>query len=255
MTQVPQYKVPALDKGLDILEALAADSVPQSLADLANHLDRSSSELFRMLNCLEQRHYIQRDPVSGKYRLSLKLYALSHTHSAVERLVESAHVPMQELTEKVRESCHLSLLDRGRLLVVSQIESPAPIRLSIEVGARFDSLLTVSGRLLLSRLSEDERLEQLQGSQKWSRSGSAARKKILKEIDQLQGQDFSAAFSDSVEGVEDIATDVGQANIGLVAALTMTRFQPRKETVKKSALINSIRQTAAEITTTLGLLK
>ena len=74
MPKTPNYPVPALEKGLDIVETLAAAAVPQSLAELADALDRSSSELFRMLNCLERRGYVKRDGSSGKYALTLRLY-------------------------------------------------------------------------------------------------------------------------------------------------------------------------------------
>lgn len=253
MTKAPQYKVPALEKGLDILEALAADPIPLSLAELASRLDRSSSELFRMLNCLEHRNYVERDTVSGKYLLSLKLYALSHTHSAAVRLAQSAIGPMQELTETIRESCHLSLLDRGRLLVVSQVESPSPIRLSIEVGSRFDPLLTASGRLLLAHLPESARLEHLKNSDTWKQASAAKRKNLLGNLTDLASQASTEAESDSVEGVEDISTLVGHSESGLLAALTITRFRSKKQSTTKAAISKRLLETAGNITQTLGL--
>ena len=151
---MPKYHVPALEKALDVLEALAASSVPQSLADLARTLKRTSSELFRMLTVLERRSYVLKDPVTGSYSLSLKLYELGHTHSPVERMVGVASRPMRELADDVRESCHLSVLSRGSLMILMQVESPEKLRLSIEVGARFPALHTSSGRLLLAYLPE-----------------------------------------------------------------------------------------------------
>jgi DNA-binding IclR family transcriptional regulator len=67
------YSVPALEKGLDILEKLAASPVAQSLSEMACKLGRTSSELFRMLNILERRGYLEKDPASGKYTLTLRL--------------------------------------------------------------------------------------------------------------------------------------------------------------------------------------
>ncbi|MGI9071598.1 MAG: hypothetical protein ACR2JB_09865 [Bryobacteraceae bacterium] len=53
-------------------------------------LGRTSSELFRMIDALEKRSYIVRDPVSGGYRLTVKLYELAHTHSPVDELLRAA---------------------------------------------------------------------------------------------------------------------------------------------------------------------
>jgi len=130
----PTYFVPALEKGLDTLEALAVAKVPQSLTDLARTLNRTSSELFRMISVLEKRAYIARDPVSEGYHLTLKLYELAHTHSPVDQLLKAAALPMQELAETIQESCHLCVLNGPMLTVIAQAESPEPVRLSVEVG-------------------------------------------------------------------------------------------------------------------------
>src|SRR5215471_8115325 len=95
-TRQSNYYVPALEKGLDILETLAASSRPLSLADLSRTLQKTSSEIFRMVDTLERRHYIIRDTVTGGYRLSMKLYELSHMHSPVEHLMRAAAGPMRE---------------------------------------------------------------------------------------------------------------------------------------------------------------
>jgi len=131
------YSAPALEKGLDILEALAATDTPQSLADLARTLGRSSSELFRALSSLEKRAYIIKDLPSGRYRLSLKLYELAHIHPPVEQLLRAAAGPMRNLAYSLRQSCHLSVLNQGRLVVLAEAGSPEQIRLAIAVGSTF----------------------------------------------------------------------------------------------------------------------
>src|SRR5918997_5510938 len=120
----PTYQVPALEKGLDILEYLAAQGVPLTQAQLARGLGRGPNELFRMLVVLERRGYVQRDLTSGAYTLTLRLFELSHTHSPFHGLLRVAAASMRELTETVRESCHLGVLHAGALLVLHQEESP-----------------------------------------------------------------------------------------------------------------------------------
>jgi DNA-binding IclR family transcriptional regulator len=239
----PDYPVPALEKGLDIIEALAAASVPQSLVELAGRLDRSSSSIYRMLNCLERRGYVLRDPASGKYALSLKLFALAHTHSPTESLVQAARAPMQALTEKFRESCHLSVLDRGRLLVIAQKESPDKVRLSIEVGGTFEPARTASGRLLLAHLDDIARRAAL------GRNGP----RLEPALDGIRRSGVSAADSETVRGVRDIAVLVGSVSAGLIAALAVTRLIRRGEKRDETALLWGLRTAAGEITNALGL--
>jgi DNA-binding IclR family transcriptional regulator len=250
MRKAPDYPVPALEKGLDIIEALAAEAVPQSLAELAARMERSSSELFRMLNCLERRGYLTREAVSGKYGLSLKLFALSHVHSVTEKLLQAARGPMQALTEKFLVSCHLSVLERGKLLVVAQEMSPEPVRISIEVGATFEAAKTASGRLLLAwdRSGETE-----DGAYRTNRTYGKERAELGKIFAQIRKTGVSAAESETIEGVRDLAVLVGEPEVSVTAALAVTRLLRRGQKADEAALLAGMRGAAREITEEMGL--
>ncbi len=253
MPHTPNYTVPALEKGLDIIEALAAVAVPLSLAELGVKLERSSSELFRMLNCLEQRGYITREAASGKYGLTLKLYSLAHAHSITEKLLHAAQLPMQILTEKVRESCHLSVLDRGKLLVVAQRESPERVRLSIEVGALFDPVATASGRLLLAQLDGMAQAAVVEESPSGRKLTGKARTSFDASLAELKRKSVSTAESETIEGVRDVSVLVGNPAAGITGALAITRLLRRGQRGDEAALIAEMTTAAAAITRALGL--
>jgi DNA-binding IclR family transcriptional regulator len=252
MPPTPDYSVPALEKGLDIMEALAAEAVPQSLAELADRLERSSSELFRMLNCLERRGYLMREGGTGKYALSLKLFALAHAHSRTEKLLRAAQAPMQAFTEQYRESCHLSVLERGRLLVVAQQDSPEPVRISVEVGGTFDAASTASGRLLLAQLGAAELRETLAlaAGRREPVPPSAA---LVAALARIRRRGVSTAEGETVEGVRDLAVLIGRAGSGVTAALAVTRLGRRGQRPDDAALLRAMQATAVAITHTLGL--
>ena len=129
-----------------------------------------------MLTTLERRGYIRRDPLTGAYGLTLRLFELSHTHSPLQGSRRAAASPMRTLTETIRESRHLSVIEREHLVVLVQEESPARVRLSVEIGCAFPLLHTVSGRVLLAHLDEPARADLL------AREGELAR---LPATDQL----------------------------------------------------------------------
>jgi DNA-binding IclR family transcriptional regulator len=254
MSKLPDYPVPALEKGLDILEALAAATVPQSLAELGVRLNRSSSELFRMLNCLDRRGYLTRDVASGKFGLSLKLFALAHGHSTTEKFLLAARGPMRALTEKFRESCHFSVLHRGRLLVVAQQESPDPVRLSVEVGGVFNPAVTASGRLLLAYLNEPDRAAALAELVASGDVASEARSRLKRALAAVRRKAISRADNETIEGVHDLAVLVGNPVTGAIGALAVTCLGHRGQRRKDDArLIGGLCAAAREITRSVGL--
>lgn len=52
------YSAPALEKGLDILEALCRSEHPMSQKEIAQRLGRSVGEIYRMVACLVNRNYV-----------------------------------------------------------------------------------------------------------------------------------------------------------------------------------------------------
>jgi DNA-binding IclR family transcriptional regulator len=249
----PIYHVPALEKALDVLEALAASSVPQSLADLARALNRTSSELFRMLTVLERRNYVLRDPLSGSYSLSLRLYELGHSHSPVERMVRVASRPMRELADNVRESCHLSVLNRGSLVILMQMESPEKLRLSIEVGARFPALHTSSGRLLLAYLPERELEDFLESDSEAQALSRSERNRLRAQLREIRQTGYAVAESESRAGMKDLVVLAGNPDIGVTAALAVPCLLGGRDEKDVKRILTALQACAWQITRTLGL--
>ncbi len=235
---MPKYSAPALEKGLDVLETLADSPGPLLLSELARRLERSQSELFRMVDCLERRGYLVRDEISGAFGLSLKLYELAHTHSPVEKLLAAARRPMDRLARAVRESCHLSVLHNRQLVVLAQAEDPEKVRVSVEVGARFSPIQTVSGRVLLAQLPEGE----------WPKfSVSQTRLRRIRET----GCD--TAENETIVGLRDVAVLVGNPEVGVTAALAIPSLMPVGCRDNTAELLGALRRAAQQITQTLGL--
>lgn len=72
----PDYRAPALDKGLDIIELLARAGRPMTLARISGKLNKSANELFRMVRVLERREYIELPKGQTGYVLADKLCRL-----------------------------------------------------------------------------------------------------------------------------------------------------------------------------------
>ena len=62
----PNYSVPALEKGLAVLELLARASEPLSLSQISEMMESSTSQLFRTMNCLVESGYVIKDEILGQ---------------------------------------------------------------------------------------------------------------------------------------------------------------------------------------------
>jgi len=250
----PNYAVPALDRGLDILEALAASPVPLSLTDIARTLHTTASGVFRLMTRFEERAYVAKDAVSGKYSLTLKLFELSHTHSPLESLLRVAAIPMRELAESTGESVHLSVLNRGKLVVLTDVGAPGRWRISFDVGARFAAVHTNSGRLLLANLSDEERDDLLAHDEDYAAMNESERQKLLAACRRLKREGYGVERRAERGGLSDIAVLTGSPQIGVTAALAIACMKfGENEANYVAALVKSLQACAATITNALGL--
>jgi DNA-binding IclR family transcriptional regulator len=249
----PNYSVPALDKGLDVFEALAASNTPLSLTELAGIVGQTPSAAFRILNRLEGRSYVIRDPVSGRYSLSLKLFELAHTHSPVEHIITISGKPMRELTESVRESAHLSVLNHGRLVVLLDMGSPLQVRFAHEIGAQFPPVLTNSGRLLLAYLLPEDLENHLLKDPDYAQLSPTGREAFHEELKKIRRNRYAVSSSKERAGMKDLAVLVGNPAIGATAALAIACLSGGKNSADINRLLGALQECAAKITNGMGV--
>ena len=248
-----KYAVPALEKGLDIVEYLADQAVPMTQSQLARALNRQPGELFRMLACLEGRGYVRRDPTNGGYALTLKLFQLARIHSPYETLIAAARPLMRALSDEVRESCHLTVLQGSQVLVLTQEESPNPFRLSVEVGSTHSPLRTNSGRLLLAGLSPAAFDAWLAHSREWQGMAPAAREDLLARIADVRARGHARSLGERFLGGADIGVLVGTPGAPLNAALTIATLIDANGDARLDPLLAPLQRTAAAISHAAGL--
>ncbi|WP_206952191.1 IclR family transcriptional regulator [Trinickia acidisoli] len=159
--EAERYRAPALDKGLDILELLSEQKDGLTRAEIMKALGRNASEIYRMLERLVARQYAVRSAGGDRYSLSLKLFALAHRHPPMNRFISEALPVMQSFAEEAEQSCHLTVYDRGNLLVIAQVDGPGTWGLSIRLGSHVGLIDTASGQVMLAFQSEVERARML----------------------------------------------------------------------------------------------
>lgn len=235
----PAYAVPALDRGLDVIEALAAARRPLSLSELAAALETSPGILFRFLARLEQRGYLSRDAATSKYSLSVRLYALALAEDPINHLLRKARRPMEVLAEEIGESCHLSLLLGRRLVVMLQAQAQSPVRLTVDPGSTHEAALTTSGQLLMA----------LRPAAEWPQLAPGLPARRLRAI---AAAGYFGGPSERLLGVRDLAVPVTLPD-GHAALAISYLCPPGGKADRVAELLPALRRTATQISTALGL--
>ena len=243
-----RYRAPALEKGLDVLELLAARREPLSMMQISTELDRSVSELFRMVQVLEFRGYLQMGESGGGYVLTDRLFALGMTRAPAKDLVEAAIPYMRNFARKTNQSCHLVIASGDQMVVVNRAEAAGDVGFSVRVGFRRPLVVSTSGLVLFAfqpenvRLEWQSRLSSAVGQRAWEAFETRARK--------ARRDGFVRAPSDLTKGIIDLAAPIMHLG-GVVAALTCPRVET-KNSLSVSETLTHVRASAQEITQALA---
>ena len=253
LKSAPNYSVPALEKGLAVLELLARAAEPLSLSQISEMKANSASQLFRTMNCLVASGYVIKDDAHGTYSLTLKLFELANRHSPMKHLLRVANLPMQELAQAIRESCHISIIQGGQLLVVGQAESPEKVQISVSVGTSFPLVSTVSGRLLLAVMDKNSRNAILDEDDGYRHMAAEERALFRARIAEIRSSGVSTAVDESYLGLHDTAVLVGNPEVGVTAAIAVTQLTASRQRKDPQEVAQALLHCASEINARAGL--
>nr|WP_274389423.1 IclR family transcriptional regulator [Paraburkholderia tagetis] len=140
-----------------VLETLAQAGQPLSLMDLVHALDLPKQTVHRILAQLTDAWLITRGANDKLYECSARVRmmavnVLMHAGPAAAR-----HVLLEELVEKIGETCNLTMLAGNDVVYVDRVETEWPLRMHLQPGSHVPLHCSSSGKLLLSFLPKERR--------------------------------------------------------------------------------------------------
>jgi DNA-binding IclR family transcriptional regulator len=237
-----KYRAPALEKGLDVLELLSSHGESMTPSQMSTVLGRSVSELFRMIQVLEFRGYIEQSP--DGYRLTNRLFTLGMAQAPVKSLVEAALPAMRELANATIQSCHLVVVSGEQIVVIARIEGPGDLGFSVRVGYRRNLIDATSGLIFYGCAPvalKAELRERLM-----ARWGAARTGRFIKAADEAGARGYAERPSDFVRGVTDLVAPIMGAD-GVIATLISPYIERTPPTCAMDVAVDHLRRAVATI--------
>ena len=237
-----RYRAPALEKGLDVIELLAAEKSPLNLAAISERLGRSSGELFRMLQVLEFKGFITTADNSSGYVLTNKLFALAMAQAPVRSLVETALPVMRKLVQDIGQSAHIAVASEDQIVVITRIERPGDLGFSVRIGYRREIAVATSGLVLFAYQNDEVRRLWL----KRCRLKGDAAESFVERANLVRTRGYHEAASHFVRGIVDLSAPILRGDTA-VAALTIPFVHSNPLQVEMPEAVEFVRAAARQI--------
>lgn len=149
----------ALDRGLALLEHLAAHPGGLPLASMAAELDIPLSACHRLLAELQRRGYVRQARKQGDYVLTTKVVSLGLGYLSNAGIVDIAEPLLERLAQKSGELVRLSIVDGDRLTWIAKAQGMRQgLRYDPDMGMDARLSCTASGHAWLLTLSDERAL-------------------------------------------------------------------------------------------------
>jgi IclR family acetate operon transcriptional repressor len=166
---IPEYgstvdrpDVPALQKGLRVLELLA-EAGPSTMAEVQRGAGLNKTMTFRLLRVLAESGYVEHDSASHRYRLGLRLLALGSAVSRGREIVAIATPHLIAIRDELGETVNLGILDGVSVVYLAMQEGQQGLRMAARAGGRDPLHTTGLGKAMVAFLPATERSAAMAG--------------------------------------------------------------------------------------------
>ena len=243
------YATPALEKGLDVIELLAHRSGGLTKSEISRELNRTVSEIFRMLLCLERRGYIAQTE-GERYALTLKLFKLVQEHPPTERLIAEALPVMHQLAQETLQSCHMGIIDGAQVTILAQVNAPSSTGFYVKLGSSVELMEATTGYVILAHQDDEHRARTLA---EWKRlTGEEVPADLAAHLARVKRQGYESRPSYKVRGVTNISYPIFDERGSAIGALTVPFIQHIDASASAAEVSTSLKKAAAEISAAIG---
>jgi DNA-binding IclR family transcriptional regulator len=249
----PQYPIESVDNALKLLLLLGEQ--PQiRLSEATRYLGVASSTAHRLLAMLTYRGFVRQDPVSKAYLPGPALTSVAFSIFGRIDIPATATPIMRTLSERLRETIHVGMLDGANVRFVASVEGPAAVRVASRLGRTMPAHCTSTGKVMLAQLTEPE-LRQLLPQEKLTRITPRSignRSELEAELSRIREGGYAVNREESEEGVASLAVPMPTRAPGLRLALNVAAPKNRLEPAQYPAVVATLVKAAKQIGDQLG---
>ncbi len=248
------YQVQVLDRALAILDILSAEGPDLSLGEISDKLELHKSTAHRLTMVLERHKLIERNSVSGRYRLGLKLFELGTRAISHLDLRERARPVLDRLVLETSETVHLGILEDTEVLYLDKVEPARSVRMSSSVGRRNPAYCTAMGKATLAHLpdAQVEEIVRKHGLKAVTANTITSFLDLKTELKAVRERGYAVDDEEIEEGVRCVGCVVRNFSGAPVGAISVSgpAFRVTKEKVK--SLARAVMASASILSAELG---
>jgi IclR family acetate operon transcriptional repressor len=248
-----RYHVPNLRRALILMEHLAAQPGGQGISELSRALEIPKNSVFRITATLLSFGYLERR-ADNTFALGPKVLALAHAAMDDQNLVGKSLDVLAALRDETGETALVGTLADGEGVVLEELPSPHPIKVTVTLGWRFPVHTAAPAKAMLAAMPEAERQTLLAAVRftRFTPHTITSRREYEEALATVQAQGFAFDHSEEVEGISCVAAAILDARGRPIGAIWVTGPSFRISDREVAAIAPAVRRAAATVSARFG---
>jgi DNA-binding IclR family transcriptional regulator len=223
MLDLKTQSVPALERGLRILECLADSQHGLTLSQITRVMDLPKSTVHCLLLTFERAGYIQREDATGRYRLGPGLFRLANVALPALTVREQAVPLLRTLAESTHLTVHMAALDQDELVLIARLNPCGTAAPASWIGKRMDFHCTALGKAVLawSDQGDVERLIRKHGMLRHNDNTIASMRRLVLDLEQVRRCGYAVDDEEEEIGVRCLGAPVMGSTGRVEAAISL----------------------------------
>lgn len=203
--------VAAVERAMRVLEVVAGRMAPMSLSEIGIATGFGKSSAQRLTHTLTALGYLEKNPESRRYRLTVRALDLAHGFLITDPLINDGLLHLIDASERTGETFNMGKLDGSEIIYIARLPAHRMNVAAALVGRRQPAYCASGGRAIMSQMpvSEVESLLDSRALHALTPMTITDRMRILEIIEQARLDGFCVSNQEVLLG-----------EIGVAAAIT-----------------------------------
>ena len=217
-----------------LLELIASKDQLYTLQGLVEMTGMAKPTLHRMLQQLEGAGLLIRENNGRHYRIGARLRRMAEALLLNDTHHGARHAILRDLVDELGESCNLTTLSGSEIVYLDRVETPEPLRFTLQPGSRVPAHCSASGKMIMSQLAPAQRRRLLEAAplKQYTPNTVTDVDQIEEELKQVRRDGYAIDAEEFLPGLVCAAVLVpsasGISNLGIAVQAPVMRLTPDK---------------------------
>lgn len=149
-------KSQSLERGLMVMELLNQSDRPMGTREIARALTLSPAIVQRLINTLNEKHYVRRDAATKRYSIGYQVLGIGQKLQTKDAMLLETRKGLETLNHSMNLDAFMAVLQGRQAIYLLFLPGGGPLSLRCEPGQTILLHNTAIGKAILASMSDDE---------------------------------------------------------------------------------------------------